>query len=79
MISQFRGPFLLQGQKFVYIEIFPSVWTQRYFDIVRTSTQLVRVHFSKKKEILWLIHVPRLKYSLFVLLLADIGGYYTCP
>lgn len=50
MISQFRGPVLLQGQKFVYIEIFPSVWTQRYFDIVRTSTQLVRVHFSEKKE-----------------------------
>ena len=50
MISQFRGPFLLQGQKFVYIEIFPSVWTRRYFDIVRTSTQLVRVHFSEKKE-----------------------------
>lgn len=50
MISQFRGPFLLQSQKFVYIEIFPSVWTKRYFDIVRTSTQLVRVHFSEKKE-----------------------------
>ena len=50
LISQFRGPFLLQGQKFVYIEIFPSVWTKRYFDIVRTSTQLVRVHFSEKKE-----------------------------
>lgn len=50
MISQFRGPVLLQGQKFVYIEIFSSVLTQRYFDIVRTSSQLVRVHFSEKKE-----------------------------
>lgn len=49
MISQFRGPVLLQGQKFVYIEIFPSVWTQRYFDIVRTSSQLVFLRKERKQ------------------------------